>query len=107
MTPLEFTPEEKRLSKIQIVEQGIDPDNFDDSRLPSDTHIVSYTIGDETIHDAVRAYTMVDIHDPYFDKLAGTGSILEIRSGLGRIRPNLYGSIKYEEQADEWSLCVS
>ena len=98
---IEFTTEEKRLSKIQIVEQGIDPDNFDDSRLPTDTHIVTYTIEDATLHDAVRAYTMVDIFDPYYDKLAGVGTLVGIRSGLGRIKPNLYGKIKYEEQADE------
>ena len=98
---IEFTSEEKRQSKIQIVEQGIDPDNFDDSKLPTDTHIVTYKIGDGYFNDAVRAYTMVDIFDPYYDKLAGIGQLVGIRSGLGRVKPNLYGQIKYEEQADE------
>ena len=98
---VEFTPEERRTSKIQILEQGIDPDNFDDSKLPTDTHIVTYTIEDATLHDAVRAYTMVDIFDPYYDKLAGVGQLVGIRSGLGRVKPNLYGQIKYEEQTDE------
>ena len=44
--------------------------------------------------DAVRAYTMVDIFDEYYDKLKGKGEVLKIESGYGRIRPNLFGKIK-------------
>ena len=42
MPPLEFTVKEK--NKIQIVEQEIVPDTFDDSHLPSDCHIVTYIV---------------------------------------------------------------
>lgn len=93
MTPLEFTIEEIRASKIQIVEQEIVPDTFDDSELPTDVHIITYKIGSETHFDAVRAYTMVDIFDSYYDKLQGKGEIIEIKQGLGRIKPILYGKI--------------
>lgn len=80
--------------KIQVFEQEICPDKFDDRELPTDIHIVEYTVGGETYYDAVRAYTKVDIFDAYYDKLRTIGQIKDIRSGLGRIRPNLYGKIK-------------
>ena len=55
---MEFTKEEK--NKIQILEQEIDLDKFDDKKLPSDTHIVSYEYDSVIKHDAVRAYTKVE-----------------------------------------------
>jgi uncharacterized membrane protein len=81
-------------SKIQVVEEGICPDTFDDSQLPTDVHIITYKLNNEIQFDAVRAYAKVDIFDEYYDKLKGEGEILEIRSGLGRIKPKLYGKIK-------------
>ena len=95
-TKLLFTPLEA--NKIQIVAQEVDLDKFDDNRLPSDVHIVTYVIGDTTYHDAVRGYTMVDIFDAYYDKLKDTGTVTKIKSGYGKIRPNLYGKIKNEEE---------
>ena len=93
---LQFTA--KELNKIQVVAQEVDIDKFDDKRLPSDVHIVTYTIGEETYYDAVRGYTMVDIFDAYYDKLKDTGTVVKIKSGYGNIRPNLYGKIKNEEE---------
>lgn len=88
----------KELGKIQIHEQEINPDNFNDKGLPTDTHIVMYVLGGRTLYDAVRAYTKVDIFDTYHDKLKPqNGSVLDIRSGYGNIRPNLYGKIKTGE----------
>jgi len=95
-TKLQFTG--KDTSKIQIVAQELDIDKFDHKQLPSDTHVVTYEIGDTTYYDAVRGYTMVDIFDTYYDKLKGTGTISKIKSGYGNIRPNLYGKIKNEEE---------
>jgi hypothetical protein len=92
---LEFTVQEK--NKIQIFDQEIDPYNFDDSKMPSDVHIVTYIYDGNTLHDAVRAYTMVDIFDAYHDKVKKHGKVVKIASGFGKIRPNLYGSIKNEE----------
>jgi len=90
---LEFTT--KELNKIQILEQGIDPDNFNHKALPSDTHVVMYVVEGKTLCDAVRAYTKVDIFDSYYDKVKPlNGKILAINSGYGSIRPNLYGKIK-------------
>ncbi len=80
--------------KIQIVEQEICPATFNDNELPTDVHIVTYTIAGETYYDAVRAYTKVDIFDAYYDKLKGIGTLKDIKSGFGKIRPNLYGKIK-------------
>ena len=85
------------MSKVQIHAEGIDPTAFDDSRLPTDIHLVTYKKGKEIFVDAVRAYTKVDIFDVYYDKLNGEATIISIASGFGKIRPNLYGKIKEEE----------
>lgn len=91
MPNIEFTTQDKK--KIQIVEQEICPDSFDDTQLPTDIHIITYVINGETFNDVVRAYTKVDIFDAYYDKLAGKGTITSIKSGYGRIKPKLYGKI--------------
>ena len=90
---LEFKPKER--TKIQIHAQEIDPDKFDDKGLPTDIHVVMYVLEGKTLYDAVRAYTKVDIFDTYHDKLKTLkGKVLDIRSGYGSVRPNLYGKIK-------------
>ena len=89
----------KDLTKIQIHEQEINPDNFNDKGLPTDMHIVMYVLEGKTLYDAVRAYTKVDIFDTYHDKLKPQkGSVLDIRSGYGNVRPNLYGKIKTNDE---------
>ena len=94
---LEFTA--KELNKIQIHAQEIDLDNFIDKGLPSDTHVVTYVLEGKTLYDAVRGYTMVDIFDTYHDKLKSLkGSVLDIRSGYGNVRPNMYGKIKTNDE---------
>lgn len=98
---VEFKYEEIKKSKCQIIEQGICPDTFDDSALPTDVHIVTYTVGGDTYHDAVRAHSMADIFDMWYDKLKGIGNITKIRSGIGRIKPNLYGKIKPKNQLND------
>ena len=93
---LEFTAKEK--TKIEIHAQEVDPDNFNDKGLPTDIHMVMYVLEGKTLYDAVRAYTKVDIFDAYHDKLKPqNGSVLDIRSGYGNVRPNLYGKIKTGE----------
>ncbi len=91
-TQLTFLPADKL--KVQILEQEICPATFNDKDLPTDVHIVTYTVAGETYYDAVRAYTKVDIFDAYYDKLKSIGTITDIKSGLGRIKPILYGKIK-------------
>ena len=84
------------MTKIQIFQEGIDVDSFDDSTLPTDIHLVHFTKEDGSKQvDAVRAYTMVDIFDVYHDKKY---KVSKIKAGYGRIRPNLYGKI----QANDW-----
>ena len=92
--PEEVTFTKDDLKKIQVVEQEICPDTFDDTQLPTDVHIVTYSVGGEKYFDAVRAYSKVDIFDAYYDKLMGIGTIHSIKSGYGRIKPKLYGKIK-------------
>ncbi len=92
---IEFTKNEKE--RIQILEQEIDLDKFEDKGLPSDTHIITYEYDKVTKHDAVRAYTKVDIFDAYHDKIQGNGKVVKIASGFGNVRPNLYGKIKTDE----------
>ena len=91
-TKITFLPTDKL--KVQILEQEICPATFNDKELPTDVHIITYTVAGETYYDAVRAYTKVDIFDAYYDKLKSIGTIKDIKSGLGKIRPNLYGKIK-------------
>ena len=97
--PLTFKSGE--LPKCQLVEQNVCPDSFDDKHLPTDTHLVKYSIGNKTFHDAVRAYTKVDIFDAYYDKLNGDGTIHSIQSGFGMIKPKLYGKIQTSDSADD------
>lgn len=88
------------MTKVQFIADDVDIDNFDDSTLPSDVHLVTFTEKDEVKVHAVRAYTKVDIFDHYYDKLKDTGTIHSIESGYGCIRPNLYGKIKNEGGSD-------
>ena len=86
-------------SKIQVVEQDICPDTFDDTQLPTDVHIITFTKDGERQFDAVRAYSKTDIFDEYYDKLRKDNPIHSIESGYGRIRPKLYGKIKANEES--------
>nr|BDD46793.1 hypothetical protein 45 [Paracoccaceae bacterium] len=82
------------MTKIQVVAEAIDLDTFDDKDLPSDTHLITFTKEGKRQVDAVRAYTMVDIFDSYYGKLGKDNPIHSIKSGYGKVRPNLYGKIK-------------
>jgi hypothetical protein len=86
-------------SKIKVVEQDICPDTFDDTQLPTDVHIITFTKDGERQFDAVRAYSKTDIFDEYYDKLGKDNPIHSIESGYGRIRPKLYGKIKANEES--------
>lgn len=91
------TPPTIASSKCKLLEQGIVPDSFDDTQLPTDVHIVKYIVGGETYFDAVRSYSMTDIFDCYFDHLKEIGKVVSIKSGFGRIKPRVYGAIKSSE----------
>ena len=84
-------------TKIQVVETGICPDTFDDTELPTDVHIITFTKDGERQFDAVRAYSKADIFDEYYDKLGRDNPIHSIESGYGRVKPKLYGKIKTED----------
>lgn len=86
------------MTKIQIFEEGINPDTFDDSKLPTDIHLITFTKEGKKQIDAVRAYTKVDIFDVYYDKLGKDNPIHSIEAGYGRIRPNLYGKINDQKE---------
>lgn len=82
------------MTKIQLVAEAINLEEFDDKKLPSDTHLITFTKEGKKQVDVVRAYTKVDIFDAYYDKLGKENPIHSIKSGYGQIRPNLYGKIK-------------
>ena len=63
----------------------------EEGKLPSDVHVVTYSENDITKFDAVRAYKQVDIFDGYYDRGL---TILDIESGYGKIKPNLFNSQK-------------
>ena len=84
-------------TKIQVFEEGICPDTFDDTTLPTDIHIVTFTKDGVKQFDAVRAYSKADIFDEYYDKLGKDNPIHSIKSGYGRIKPILYGKIKGQD----------
>ena len=88
------------MTKIQLIAEAINVDEFDDKELPSDTHLITYTKEGKQQVDAVRAYTMVDIFDSYYDKLGKDNPIHSIKSGYGKVRPNLYGKIKGNNDDD-------
>ena len=84
-------------TKIQVFEEGICPDTFDDTQLPTDIHIVTFTKDGVRLVDAVRDYSKADILDEYYDKLGKDNPIHSIKSGYGRIKPILYGKIKSDD----------
>ena len=55
MPQVEFTTEQLKLMKCQVMDQNIVPDTFDDRELPTDVHIIKYTYDGETCFDVVRA----------------------------------------------------
>lgn len=88
---LTFTTDEKQLLKCSIFDQNIDRESFNDKGLPTDIHLVEYTIGEVLYVDVVRAYKLVDIFDPYYDKLKTLGGeLISITNGYGNLRPNMY-----------------
>lgn len=86
-----ITSQENKAAKITIFEQNIDRSNFDDRELPTDIHLVEYTVGETLYVDTVRAYKSVDIFDFYYDKLNPLGGVIQsISNGYGMIKPKLY-----------------
>ena len=88
----------KLLHDVQVHEQNVIVDQLDNTTLPTDIHIVEYENEGKVYLDAVRAYKMCDIFDVYHDKLRETGGrVVNITSGYGRLRPNLYNTNKKEQ----------
>ena len=70
----------------------------EEGELPSDVHVVTYSEGGDTKFDAVRAYKQVDIFDGYYDRGL---TILDIESGYGKIKPNLFNAQKEDKEKKE------
>ena len=85
------------MNNIQLIEENINPEEFDDKKLPTDVHMITFTVDGKEQVDAVRAYAMVDIFDNYYDKVKDKGKVIRIQAGFGHIRPNLYGKIKTQD----------
>ena len=92
-----FQPEDYAKYDCKILEQGVDVEKMEERKLPTDSHLVEYKIGADTFIDIVRAHRMSDIFDAYFDKISAIGKIIAIKAGYGKIRPNLYGTVKTDD----------
>ena len=88
---LTFTEEEKQSLKFKVFLQNVVPTELNNKELPTDIHLVEYTIGDDLYVDACRAYKKVDIFDTYYDKLKEVGgTLVAITNGFGNIKPKLF-----------------
>ena len=73
---------------IVMMEQTSEEEIRDlDKQLPTDLHLVEYTLDGEFQADGVRAHAMVDIFDFYHDLGA---KVSRISSGYGQIKPKLF-----------------
>ena len=82
---------EAQRQEVRIFISNLNKSEFDDSQLPTDIHLVEYTVGETLYVDAVRSYKMVKIFDVYYDKLRPLGGeVKSITSGYGRIKPKLF-----------------
>ena len=96
---VEFTPVELQNLKCKVFEQDVNPQALNHAEMPTDVHLVEYEVDGKLYVDCVRAHKMVDIFDPYYDKLKEMGGTLNsITSGFGRIKPVLFGVQKKEEK---------
>jgi cell wall assembly regulator SMI1 len=76
---------------VIIHQQNIKAEDLIEKELPSDIHMVYYNHDGREYSDAVRAIRKSDIFDIYYDKLKELdGSIVDIKSGFGNLRPNMY-----------------
>ena len=86
-----FTADEKQLLRFKVFDQNIVKANMVDSELPTDIHLVEYEVDGTLYVDMARAYKMVDIFDPYYDKLSAIGgTLISITNGYGKIKPKLF-----------------
>ena len=51
---------------MTIFSEMVEESFFTQKQLPTDVHRVEYTINEETVVDAVRAYKKSDIFDVYY-----------------------------------------
>ena len=92
---ISFTEEEQKNLKCTILKNNVVKSELDESALPTDLHLVEYEVDGDLYVDSVRAYKLVDIFDPYYDKLKlVNGTLISITSGYGKVRPNLYNASK-------------
>ena len=85
---------------VVIFKQNIVEKEMQNSKLPTDIHLVDYTHDNQSYTDAVRSYKMSSIFDVYHDKLRsmGGGTVTRIRNGFGNIKPILYNVQNKEEK---------
>ena len=54
---LNFSPDEKKRFKCNIFDQDIDPNNLDESALPTDIHLVEYEIDGKLYVDSMMQHS--------------------------------------------------
>ena len=88
---------ELKKNDVMLVRENTDEETImlDSKELPTDIHLIDYTVEGETKTDAVRAFKMSDVFDAYYD--LGIKSVTAIKTGYGSIRPNLWKAPKPED----------
>mgnify|MGYP007072310472 FL=1 len=88
---------ELKKNDVMLVRENTDEKTImlDSKELPTDIHLIDYTVEGETKTDAVRAFKMSDVFDAYYD--LGIKSVTAIKTGYGSIRPNLWKAPKSED----------
>ena len=87
---------------VIIHQQNIKEQDLNQKELPSDIHMVYYKHNGKEYSDAVRGIRKADLFDIYYDKLkAAHGTLLNIKSGYGRLRPNMYNDNQKKKKGDK------
>jgi len=78
-------------NRISVLIEELNMETLNHAEWPSDLHFVEYELEGKSHTTGVRAHTMVDIFDCFWDHLQPLGGrVLTIRAGLGTIKPKLW-----------------
>ena len=86
--------------EVIIFKQNIVEKEMQNSKLPTDIHLIDYDHNNQSYTDAVRSYKMSAIFDVYHDKLKsmGGGTVTRIRNGFGNIKPIMFNVQNKEDK---------
>lgn len=82
---------------INLLNSCCTPDDAKNIYLPSNAHLITYTVEDTCYYDIVQCYSKSTIFDAYYDTL-GPNSIISIVPSAGSINPKIYGAKPAKEK---------